>query len=66
MAANDCTDILLWTGLGGKYFLSRLGEEWQVIAWVPQHAPKIILGVMLLRTWNIKIARLILIFKLQH
>ena len=66
MAAKECTDILLWTGLGGKYFLCRLGEEWRVIACVPQHAPKIILGVMLLRTWDIKIARLILIFNLQH
>ena len=32
----------------------------------PQHAPKIILGALLLFTLDIKIARLILIFKLQH
>ena len=34
-------------------------------ACVPQHTPKIILGA-LLRTLDIKIARLVLIFKLQH
>ena len=32
----------------------------------PQHAPKIILGALLSRTLDIKIAHLILIFKLQH
>ena len=31
---------------------------------VPQHAAKIILGVLLLRTLGLKIARLILIFNL--
>ena len=45
---------------------SRLGEEWRVIARLPQHAPKIILGALLSRTLDIKIARLVLIFKLQH
>ena len=44
----------------------RLGEEWQAIAHTPQHAPNIILGVLLLRTLDIKIAHLILLFKLQH
>ena len=33
---------------------------------VPQHAPKIILEVLLLCTLNTKIACLVLIFKLQH
>ena len=32
----------------------------------PHHMPKIILGVLLSRTLDIRIARLILIFKLQH
>ena len=31
-----------------------------------QHTPKIILGTLLLRTLDIKIARFVLIFKLQH
>ena len=54
----------------GKYTLSipgsRLGEEWQAIARVPQHVPKIILGALLSPTLDIKIACLVLIFKLQH
>ena len=33
---------------------------------VPQHLPKIILGVLLPYTLNIKIVPLVLIFKLQH
>ena len=33
---------------------------------VPQHAPKIILAALLSRTLDIKIASLVLIFKLQH
>ena len=33
-------------------------------AHAPQHAPKIILGVLLSRTSDIKIARLVLIFNL--
>ena len=35
-------------------------------AHAPQHAPKIILGALLLRTLDIKLARLVFTFKLQH
>ena len=35
-------------------------------AHAPLHAPKITLGVLLSRIFDIKIARLVLIFKLQH
>ena len=45
-----------------RKFLIRLGEEW----WTITCAPKVILGVLLLHTLDIKIARLVLIFKLQH
>ena len=41
-------------------------REWQAIASMPHHAPKIILGVLLSHTLDIKIACLVLIFKLQH
>ena len=41
----------------------RLGEELRAIAGAPQHMPKIILGLLLSRTWD---TRLVLIFKLQH
>ena len=55
---------------GGEYNLIFLhftfGEEWQAITCVPQHVPKIILGALLSCTLDIKIARLVLIFKLQH
>ena len=57
---------LTYIEIQGKKTLSRLGEEWRAIARAPQHAPKIILGALLSRTLDIKIARLILIFKLQH
>ena len=33
---------------------------------MPHHMPKIILGVLLSHTFDIRIARLIVIFKLQH
>ena len=41
----------------------RLGEELRAIAGALQHMPKIILGLLLSRTWD---TRLVLIFKLQH
>ena len=44
--------------------MQGLGEEWQAITRVPQHAPKINLGALLLCTLDIRIARLILIFNL--
>ena len=45
---------------------TRLGKEWWVTACVPRLMPKIILGVLLLCTLDIKMAHLIVIFKLQH
>ena len=42
--------------------LARNGEQSRA----PRHTPKIILGALLSRTLNIKIARLVLIFRLQH
>ena len=45
-------------------------QAWQGMAsdhmCMSQHVPKIILGALLSRTLNIRIARLFLIFKLQH
>ena len=39
-------------------------QAWRGMA--SDRAPKIILGALLSRTWDIKIAHLVLIFKLQH
>ena len=57
---------LKWIKKAPKNSGLRLGEEWLAIVRAPQRAPKIILGALLSRTLDIKIARLVLIFKLQH
>ena len=51
--------LYTWSHTSG---LARNGE--QSHACVPQHTPNIILGVLLLRTLDIKIAHLVLIFNL--
>ena len=50
--------------------LGNSDQAWQGMASncarVPWHMPKVILGVLLSHTLDIKKARLVLIFKLQH